>query len=174
MFIVFDDQRPSDSPFIDRVWRCHSERAGTFLSIGASQWEMVVTRQGGRAFLTIRGPETRASRVFCPADGEWTAIRFKLGTFMPQYPVASLLDHNDQNLPAVSARAFWMNGAQWEFPAFDNAESFVARLAGAGLIRRDEAVEAALLGDGRALSQRSVQRHFRQATGMTAQYVPAD
>ena len=60
-----------------------------------------------------------------------------------------------------------MNGAQWEFPAFDNAETLVARLAGAGLIRRDEAVEAALHGDGRALSRRSVQRHFRQATGMT-------
>ena len=83
MFIVFDDQRPSDSPFVERVWRCHSERAGTFLSIGASQWEMVVTRRRGRALLTIRGPETRASRVHCPADGEWVAIRFKLGTFMP-------------------------------------------------------------------------------------------
>ena len=167
MFIVFDDQRPSDSPFVERVWRCHSERAGTFLSIGASQWEMVVTRRRGRAVLTIRGPETRASRVDCPADGEWVAIRFKLGTFMPQYPLPSLLDRNDKHLPAASARAFWLNGAQWEFPAFDNAETLVARLAGAGLIRRDEAVEAALHGDGRALSRRSVQRHFHQATGMT-------
>jgi AraC-like DNA-binding protein len=105
--------------------------------------------------------------VYCPADGEWVAIRFKLGTFMPQYPVASLLDHNDQNFPAASARTFWMNGAHWEFPAFHNAERFVARLAGAGLIRRDAAVAAALHGDDRALSRRSVQRHFRQATGMT-------
>jgi hypothetical protein len=167
MFIVFDDHRPSDSPLVERVWRFHSERAGTFLSIGASQWEMVVTRQGGRAFMTIRGPETRASRVYCPADGEWVAIRFKLGTFMPSHPVASLLDHNDKNFPAASARAFWMHGAQWEFPDYDNAESFVVRLAGAGLIRRDEAVEAVLHGDTRALSQRSVQRHFQQATGMT-------
>ena len=29
MFIVFED-RTSDSPFVERVWRCHSERAGTF------------------------------------------------------------------------------------------------------------------------------------------------
>jgi hypothetical protein len=27
MFLIFDD-RPSDSPFVERVWRCHSERAG--------------------------------------------------------------------------------------------------------------------------------------------------
>ena len=30
MFIIFED-RLSDSPFVERVWRCHSERAGTFL-----------------------------------------------------------------------------------------------------------------------------------------------
>jgi hypothetical protein len=35
MFILFDD-RPSDSPFIERVWRCHSERGGLFYSIAAS------------------------------------------------------------------------------------------------------------------------------------------
>jgi AraC-like DNA-binding protein len=25
--LIFDDDRPSDSPFIERVWRCHSEGA---------------------------------------------------------------------------------------------------------------------------------------------------
>jgi hypothetical protein len=43
LFIIFDD-RPSDSPFVERVWRCHSERAGRFLSVASSHWEMVVTR----------------------------------------------------------------------------------------------------------------------------------
>jgi hypothetical protein len=36
MFIVFDDNRPSDSPFIEPVWRCHSERAGMFVSVATS------------------------------------------------------------------------------------------------------------------------------------------
>jgi len=43
----------------------------------------------------------------------------------------------------------------------------VARLVKAGFIARDPAVEGALNGDHQALSMRSVQRHFRQATGMT-------
>jgi len=30
MLISFDDNRLSDSPFIERVWRAHSERAGLF------------------------------------------------------------------------------------------------------------------------------------------------
>jgi hypothetical protein len=83
MFITFDD-RPSDSPFIERVWRSRSDRADTFLSIAASHFEMVVTRLRGQTCLTLRGPETKATTADCPAEGEWLGIRFKLGTFMPQ------------------------------------------------------------------------------------------
>lgn len=166
MFFVFDD-RPSDSPFVERIWRCHSENAGSFHSIASPHWEMVVTRHRGRTLFTLRGPETKATTIDCPADGEWLGIRFRLGTFMPELPVARLIDRNDVNLPHVSSRTFWLNGAEWEYPDFDNAEAFVARLVKAGFIARDAAVEGALQGDHQALSMRSVQRHFRQATGMT-------
>ena len=89
MFLIFED-RPSDSPCVERVWRCHSERAGTFHSMSASQWEMVVTRHKGKTFLTVRGPETKATTADCPAEGEWIGIRFKLGTFMPLLPARNL------------------------------------------------------------------------------------
>ena len=82
MFLIFED-RISDSPFVERIWRCHSERAGTFHSVAACHWEMVVTRHRGKAFLTVRGPETKATTLYCPAYAEWIGIRFKLGTFMP-------------------------------------------------------------------------------------------
>jgi hypothetical protein len=165
MFIIFDDNRLSDSPFIERVWRCHSERAGLFVSIATSHWDLVVTRLEGKLTVTLKGPETKASEVFCPADGEWLGIRFKAGTFMPQLPVSRLVDR-DRNLPS-GARTFRLDGGAWEYPAFDNAETFVARLARAGLITRDAAVAAALDGDERALSRRSAQRHFVLATGMS-------
>jgi len=167
MFIVFDDDRSSDSPLVERVWRCHSERAGTFVSMASSPLEMVVTRHRGRTFLTLRGPETRATRADCPAEGEWVAIRFKLGTFMPQHPATTLIDRRDKNLPGASSRTFWLDGSRWEYPDFENAEAFVTRLARNGVIARDTAVEAALQGEPQALSRRSAQRHFLQATGMT-------
>ena len=165
--IVFDAVRPSDSPFIERVWRCHSERGGAFLSVASSQWEIVVTRLRGDVVVTVRGPETKATEVQCPADGEWAAIRFKAGTFMPRFPVPSLLDGRDVTLPRVSRRSFRIDGESFEIPTFDNAETFVARLAAAGLLVRDSAVEAALQGDDHALSQRTAQRHFLSSTGMT-------
>ena len=167
MFIVFDGDRPSDSPFVERVWRCHSEGGGPFLSVASSHWELVVTRLHGDTIVTLKGPETRVREVHCPPDGEWFAIRFKAGTFMPQLPVGQLLDGHDLNLPQGSKQRFHLHGAAWQVPNFANAETFVARLASAGIIARDPAVEAALQGDSQALSLRSAQRHFLHATGMT-------
>ena len=166
-FIVFDRDRPSPSPFVERVWSCHSERAGRFLAVASSHWEMVVTRLGGRTTVTIHGPETRAREVDCPAQGEWFAIRFRAGTFMPRLPLSRLLDGNDVTLPAASTRSFHLGGDAWELPSFDTAEAFVERLAGAGLVQRDAAVQAALEGDVHALSTRTAQRHFLHATGMS-------
>jgi AraC-like DNA-binding protein len=166
MFLTFED-RPSDSPFVERVWRCHSERAGRFLSVASPHWEMVVTRLGGEVTITIRGPETKVTEIDCPAEGEWLGVRFKLGTFMPQLPVANLLDRNDKTLPGAARRSFWLNNSAWEYPNFENAETFVARLAAGSIIARDPAVEAVLLGESHPLSRRSLQRHFLQATGMT-------
>ncbi len=166
MFIKFED-RPSDSPLVERVWRSHSERAGTFLSMAASNWVMVVTRLAGRTFLTVRGPETRATSADCPADGQWMGVHFKLGTFMPLLPTGMLRDRNDVTLPEASSRSFWLNGSAWEYPSFDNVETFVTRLVKQGLIDRDPHVHTILGGQPRRLSQRTEQRHFLRATGMT-------
>src|SRR5215467_9619947 len=123
MLIVFDAERPSDSPYIERVWRCHSERAGPFLSVASSNCEMVFTRLEGRVTVTLRGPETRPRIVECPADGEWFAIRLAAGTYMPRLPAARLLDGADFTLPHATTRSFRFEGSTWEIPNFDNAEA---------------------------------------------------
>jgi len=43
MFLRFAD-RPSDSPYIERVWRGRSDGGGPFLSVAAGHLELVVTR----------------------------------------------------------------------------------------------------------------------------------
>jgi hypothetical protein len=72
MLICFDNDRTSDSPFIERVWSCHSTRAGTFVSIASCHWEMVISRLEGQSIVTVRGPETKPTEVPCPANGEWS------------------------------------------------------------------------------------------------------
>jgi AraC-like DNA-binding protein len=164
--ILFDEQRLSDSPLVERVWRSHSEVAGSFLSIAESRCEMVVTKLHGTITLTVRGPETRATPAIYPANGEWLGIRFKLGTFLPHLPGSRLVD-GALTLPEATGRSFWLHGSAWQFPDYDNAETFVARLVREGLLVQEPVVDAALQGQLNDLSLRSVQRRFLQAAGVT-------
>jgi len=165
-FLTFEDRR-SDSPFIERVWRSYSQQAGAFVSVASCNFEMVVTRHQGKVFLTVRGPETHATAADCPANGEWLGIRFKLGTYMPSLLPATLIDRNDFTLPANSDQSFWLNGSRWQYPSFENAEAFVSRLERSGIIWRDPVVDDLLSGPRPGASVRSAQRHFHKWTGMT-------
>jgi len=165
-FIHFEE-RASDHPFVEKVWRCHSERADRFVSVAANNFEMVVTKLGSKEFLTLRGPETTATTLDCPAAGEWVAIRFKLGTYMPRFLPGSLRDHKDVTLPPATSRSFWLNGSAVQYPSFDNAETFVGGLAKSGVLSRDPMVEDTLLGRLGEPSLRSAQRHFLKSTGLT-------
>jgi len=166
MFLKFED-RASDSPFIERVWRCDSEDTGVFLSVAASHFEMVVTRLRDQTFLTVRGPETKATMAECPAEGEWLGIRFALGVFMPEIPPGNLRDRRDMTLDGATGRSFWLNGSAWEYPDFENVEAFVSRLVRRGIIVRDYAIDAVLRPQPSSISLRSAQRHFLHATGIT-------
>jgi hypothetical protein len=128
---------------------------------------MVVTHVDGRKRMTVRGPETRPTSADCPAHGEWIAIRFKLGTFMPTIPIGDIRDRRDVDLPAVTKAGFWLDGAAWEYPSYENAETFVERLARRGLIARESIVEAVVRGERPDVSVRSAERRFRLATGLT-------
>ncbi|MGH2496874.1 MAG: helix-turn-helix domain-containing protein [Ktedonobacteraceae bacterium] len=159
--IIFDEDRPSDSPFVERVWRCHSEGADPFLSIAASRCELVVSRFEGKITVTVRGPETRATSMGdCPGGGEWLGIILKPGAFLPMLPSKGLVD-GDVNLPVVSRDSFWLADFTWQLPGYDNADTFVDWLA------HDPVVEAALQGPLKGYDPRTVQRHFLRATGLT-------
>jgi len=165
--IFIDEERPSDSPFVDRIWRSHSEGTAPFLSIAVSRCELVVTKLHGKITMMVRGPETKATPLGdSPSDGEWFGILLKLGTFLPHLPTRSLLD-TGVTLPEATDNTFWLSGSAWEFPTSDNAEIFVRRLVRAGLLVRDPVIEAALQGQIKDLTPRSVQYHFLQATGIT-------
>ena len=137
------EERPSDSPFVERVWRAYGERTGVFTSLAASHWEIVVTRYNGTSTLAIRGPETRATQLECSIEAEWFGIIFKLGSFMPHMFVSALVD-GSVDLSEATGHAFWLGSAAWHYPDYENADTFVARLVRAGLLVRDPIVDAAL------------------------------
>jgi hypothetical protein len=164
--LIFDEDRASDSPYVERVWRSHSEGAGSFLSIAESRSEIVIARHRGRITAAVRGPETRATRGPYPPDAEWLGIRFRPGTYVLPQPARKLVDRK-VILPEAMRGSFWLNGSTWQAPTFDNADTFVDWLVRDDLLVVDPAVPAALHGEPAGSSLRTLQRRFLQATGVT-------
>lgn len=138
-----------------------------FRSIASTTWDMVITRHQGKVFLTVRGPETRPTMADCPADGEWFGIRFKTGTYMPTLRPGDMRDRQDVTLMNATGHSFWLNGSAWEFPDFENAETFVQQMVRRGLIAADRVVDNVLHGQPQDLSARSEQRRVLHVTGLT-------
>ncbi|HEY1120087.1 MAG TPA: helix-turn-helix domain-containing protein [Haloferula sp.] len=166
MLITFED-RPSDSPFIERVWRSRSDHAGTFHSIATCHWDLVFARMNGKTTVIVHGPETMASMAEVPADGEWFGVRFKVGTFMPLIRSCEFRDRNDVILPNATSRSFWLDGSAWELPTFENAETFAERLMRSGVIQEDRIAKAAIQGELQDVTTRTEQRRVLQITGLT-------
>ncbi len=161
------EERLSDSPFVERVWYSRSDDGGAFISSAESHWEMVITKYRDETTLTVRGPETRATPAFSPPDAEFCGIVFKPGAFMPSFPINKVMDRQDINLPRASSKSFWLNGAAWQFPNFENADSFVSRLVREDMLVYDPLINVVLQEQPHSVSRRTMQRRFLQATGLT-------
>jgi AraC-like DNA-binding protein len=164
------EERRLDSPVVERVWRTRSGAPGdpaeAFTSVAVPHWQLAVRRQRGRTYVSVRGPETKATTALIPAGTEFFGIDFKLGSFTPILPVPRLVD-GMITLPEASRGSFWLHGAAWQVPDYDNADVFVQRLVRQGLLVRDPVVEDALAARVVGLSPRSVQLRVRRATGLT-------
>ncbi|NEE02802.1 helix-turn-helix domain-containing protein [Phytoactinopolyspora halotolerans] len=160
------DDRPSDSPYIARVWRGYASGVERMTSIAVSTWEIVFWEHRGRIHVAVRGPETAASTAEVPDDSHSFGISFSHGTSMPHLPARRLVDTHVES-PHVTERTFTLRGDEWELPSFENAEVFVARLARDGVLVRDPLVGDVVAGEPPRLGARSLQRRVAASTGLT-------
>lgn len=160
------ESRPSDSPYIDRVWGSRNTDLDHMMSIAASTWDLVICEQRGRVGVFVHGPESMASPAPVPEDATFFGITFALGTTMPHLPAGRLVDDGIE-IPDATRRSFWLKGSTWHIPGFDNAEAFVERMVREEVLARDPIVAATLCGEPPGVSERTVQRRFVAATGLT-------
>ncbi|MBL8080426.1 MAG: helix-turn-helix transcriptional regulator [Anaerolineales bacterium] len=163
--IVEIDGRPSDSPFVESIYWARSVGGGSFTSIAASQWEMVITKQKGKVTLSLRGPETKASPASIPEDAEFLGIAFRHGLFMPALPVYELVN-KEIHITATGKNTFELFGDKWEFPTSENAEVFINRLLRKDMLAHDQLVDDVMRGKPQDMSLRSIQRRFLHVTGL--------
>jgi AraC-like DNA-binding protein len=161
------DERPSDSPLIERVWYSQSLEAGNFLSVANARSEIVITHYQGHSTLTLRGPETVATEAWCPPYARFIGIQFRPGVFLPDFPAPSLLNRNDVNLPDAGKDRFWLKGAAWDYPDYETADTFADWLARDGLLVQEPLVASILRQQPVGTSLRTAQRRFLRATGLT-------
>lgn len=160
------EERRSDSPFVERVWSTQSDQAGSFISISTTLWSMVISKCRGRISISFHGPETGATCKDFPPGAEWFGIAFKLGTFVPTLLPGSFINRCFI-LPATSGSSFLLCGSTWQFPTFENADTFVNRLVRAGVLIQDPLLSAVRQGDTHSLSLRAVQYRVVRSTGLS-------
>ena len=158
--------RPSDSPYVERVWRSSSSEVNRMTSIATAHWDLVFWQHRGQVRVAVQGPESKASPAPVPEDATFFGIVFSLGTSLSHLPVNRLVNGSAE-IPDATRRSFWLNGSAWCLPDYDNAEGFVRRMVREGALVCDPVVTAALRGEHADVSERTVQRRFVAATGLT-------
>jgi methylphosphotriester-DNA--protein-cysteine methyltransferase len=85
---------------------------------------------------------------------------------MPHLPAGNLLD-TVFSLADADGKSFYLNGSARQFPTYQNAETFVDKLARDGWLTQEPVIDAVLQGQPQDISPRSIQRRFLYATGLT-------
>jgi hypothetical protein len=164
------EERLSDSPFVEAVMRGRTLSDGSSVRPAESHWHLVFTRVEGRVLPLVVGPLTTAGVATWGGDAEILWIKFKPGTFIPHMPAKNFLD-KETLLPEAASQSFWLKGSAWQFPTFDNADTFVDRLVRDEILVRDPVVEAALQGQPQDVADRTIRHRFLQATGLTHNHI---
>lgn len=169
MTIVFE-QRASDSPYIESVISGYTVSDGMTIRPAESHWHMVFSRRRGTMFPIFVAPLASAGITSWGSDAEILWIKFKLGTFMPHLPARHFLGV-ETYLPNAASKSFWLKGAAWEYPTYDNVETFINRLVREDVLLHDPMVEAALGDEPLKIAPRTVRHRFLRATGLTQNHI---
>jgi hypothetical protein len=104
--------------------------------------------------------------VSVPEGAELLWIKLKLGAFMPHLPARHMLD-TETTLPGAASNSFWLHGSAWQFPDYENVDTFVSQLAAEEVLVHDPLVIDALQDPPPELSARTIRHRFLRATGLT-------
>jgi AraC-like DNA-binding protein len=169
---LFFEARLSDSPYIETVTHGYTFGAGSPLRPAELHWHMVFVKHSGQSQLLVVGPWTTAGVATWDGEAEILWIKFKLGTFMPHLPTSYLTDC-EMPLPEASGNNFWLKSEAWQFPSYDNTETFVHKLVHEETLVRDPIILAALSDQlyPDEVAPRTLRHHFLRATGLTQKHI---
>lgn len=158
--------RLSDSPYVETVMSGYTEGEGSTIRPAECHWHMVFANVNGAMHPIITGALTTSGVVPFTEGVELLWIKFKLGTFMPHMPARKNLD-SETLLPTAAGKSFWLKSSVWQFPDYENVDTFVDWLVRDEILVFDPLVKAALEGQPQEIALRTVRHRFLRATGLT-------
>lgn len=167
---AFFEGRLSDSPYIDMIWRGRVLNDYFPVCPADVRWNLLFTRQNGKVKVSAEGATTQFVTKTQFEGAEFLVIKFNLGVFMPYLPAGKLLN-GETFLPEAAGKAFWLNSSTWQFPDFENVETFVDKLVRENVLIVDPVVKAAMQDQPQDLSPRTVRRRFLYTTGLTPKVI---
>lgn len=159
------EESESSSPLIRLLWRAASTEGGSTLDAATPYWGLAFSRRtDGRSVATVAGPSLEPRLMdWRPGESYW-GVEFEPHVTWRGLGKGTILGR----LIDLDVEGGWCEvaGARIAIPDFDGLETFVDRLASHGIVVHEPAVAAALAGDDPYLSGRTLQRRFRDTTGL--------
>lgn len=159
-------RRPVDSPYLDSITELRFTAAGATPMQPDGRWDIAFLKRGDEVQVLRTGLTTRTV-VYEHAPGDETlVISFKPSVFMPLMPGEAMRDEGVL-LEKFGRRGFWIGTDVREIPNFENADVFVEHLVRQEIVENNAVVASVLEGQPKAMSERTMQRHFLKTTGLT-------
>jgi hypothetical protein len=160
------EERTSDSPHIQYVWKAYTEQAGGYADLAHGFWVLVFRLQRGTTQVILTGPATESLPISYDAKQLNWGIVFRAHVFIRGVSKTSLIN-SMTTLPTVSDTSFLISGHEVTIPDYETAEKFVDELIRRDILVASDIVARALRGNPPAMTPRTLQRHHVKATGLT-------
>jgi hypothetical protein len=161
-----EHMRPADSRFVESIRLIRFAAAGETLMTPDGCWDIAILRRGDGVRVLRTGLTTRSVPVPHEIGDEILVVSFKPSTFMPVMPGDVMRDRGVM-LETFGSNRFRIGSDVLDIPTFENADVFVEWLVRKAIVESNDLVASVIDGRPKAMSERTLQRHFLHTTGLT-------
>lgn len=163
----FYEQRPSQSELVEAIWKSTDVSDGVYVAPADGCWDLIFTTRDGQTKVLFSGPTTKPTDVLYQSGNTNVGIRFNPAAFMTVVSAHTMQDRVSV-LPMTLNGMFVFMEYTFAVPTYESADDLVHALKARGLMNQDRVIHDKLERGVFRMSERSVQRHFRQYTGLSA------
>lgn len=129
-------------------------------------WDIAFLKRGDELQVLRTGLTTKTVTYVADEGDEILAVTFSPDSFMSLMPGEQMRDEGVM-LEMIGRDRFWIGTDVVEIPTLDNVDGFIASLVRRGIVETNDLVSSIVNGEPKAMTERTMQRHFLRTTGLT-------